>query len=44
MSGDLNQAKISRNKVNRAASNLKYNFYQTQIAAMNRDPTIGGSM
>ncbi|KAK2158116.1 hypothetical protein NP493_1824g00034 [Ridgeia piscesae] len=34
MSGDLNQAKILRNKVNRAASKLKYNFYQTQIAAM----------
>ena len=25
MSGDLNQAKILRNKVNRAASKLKYN-------------------
>ena len=35
MSGDLNQSKILRNKVNRAASKLKYNFYQTQIAAMN---------
>ena len=34
MSGYLNQAKILRNKVNRAASKLKYNFYQTQIAAM----------
>ena len=34
MSGDMNQAKILRNKVNRAASKLKYNFYQTQIAAM----------
>ena len=34
MSGDLNQAKILRNKVNRAASKLKYNFYQKQIAAM----------
>ena len=45
MSGDLNQAKILRNEVNRAASKLKYNFYQTQIAAiMNRDPTIGGSI
>lgn len=35
MSGDLNQAKLLRNKVNRAASKLKYNFYQTQIAALN---------
>ena len=34
MSGDLNQAKILRNKVNRVASKLTYNFYQTQIAAM----------
>ncbi|KAK2183179.1 hypothetical protein NP493_321g03002 [Ridgeia piscesae] len=34
MSGDWNQAKILRNKVNRAASKLKYNIYQTQIAAM----------
>ena len=34
MSGDLNQAQILRNKVNRAASKHKYNFHQTQIAAM----------
>ena len=34
MSGDLNQAKLLRINVNRAASKLKYNFYQTQIAAM----------
>ena len=36
MSGDLNQAKILRNKVNQVASKLKYNFYQTQIAAMHQ--------
>ena len=34
MSGDLNQAIILHSKVNRAVSKLKYNFYQTQIAAM----------
>ena len=34
MSGDLNQAKILRNKVNRATLKFKYNFYQTQIAAV----------
>ena len=34
MSGDLNQANILRNKLNRAASKLQYNIYQTQIAAM----------
>ena len=33
MSGDLNQANILRNKVNRA-SKLMYNFYKTQITAM----------
>ena len=45
MSGDLNQTKILRNKVNRAASKLKYNFYQTQIAAMHESgSTIGGSL
>ena len=35
MSGDFNQATILRNWVNRAASRLKYEFYQAQIAAMN---------
>ena len=30
----LNQAKLLRITINRAASKLKYNFYQTQIAAM----------
>ena len=34
MSGDLNQAQLLRNKVNRAASKHKYTFYQTQIEAM----------
>ena len=34
MSGDLNEAKILRNKVNRVTSKLKYNFYQTEIASM----------
>ncbi|KAK2172867.1 hypothetical protein NP493_923g00004 [Ridgeia piscesae] len=34
MSGDFNEAKLMRNKVTRAASKLKYNFYLTQIAAM----------
>ena len=34
MSGDLNQAKILSNKVNRAALKLQYNFYQTEIASM----------
>ena len=34
MSGDLNKGKILRNKVNRAALELKYTFYQTQIEAM----------
>ena len=40
MSGDLNQAKILRNKVNRAASKLTKHKLQQ---CMNRDPTIGGS-
>ena len=39
MSGDLNQAKILRNKVNRAASKLKYNmFIKRKLQQwMNRD-------
>ena len=45
MSSDLNQAKILRNKVNRAASKLKYNFTKHKLQqCMNRDPTIGGSI
>ena len=41
-SGDLNQAKILRNKVHRAASKLKYNFTKHKLQqCMNRDPTIG---
>ena len=40
MSGDLNQAKILRNKVNRAASKFKYNLYQTQIAAMHQSGSL----
>ena len=31
----MNQARILRNKVNRAASRPKYDFYQAQIAAIN---------
>ena len=31
---DFNKANILRNKLKRAASKLKYNFYQTQITAM----------
>ena len=30
----MDQSKLLRNKVNRAASKLKYIFYQTQIAAL----------
>ena len=30
----MGQAKMLRNNVNRAASKLQYNFYQTQVAAM----------
>ena len=35
ISGNLNQARILRNTVNRAAPRLKYDFYQTQITALN---------
>ena len=41
MSGDLNQSKILRNKVNRAASKLKYNFTKHKLQqCMNRDPRL----
>ena len=34
MSGDINHAKILRNKVNHAARKLKHDVYQTQIASL----------
>ena len=34
MSGDLTQARILRNRVNRAAAKLKYDFYQIHVTAI----------
>ena len=42
VSGDLNQAIILRNSVNRTAPRHKYDC--SQISAMSQDPMIGGNM
>ena len=34
MSGDIDQARILRNKVNHTASKLRHEFYQTHIASL----------